>query len=100
MAKIFIENCHSRTIGAYLDQPHIRRTLGVDPDYFSGRNFSECSPQVGAQFNGALDIIFPSSNYIAALLERSVRVLIYVGANDWICNWVRLSFHVLADYTC
>ncbi len=26
--------------------------------------------------------------HIAALLERDVRVLIYVGTYDWICNWV------------
>jgi carboxypeptidase C (cathepsin A) len=29
-----------------------------------------------------------SSEYVAALLERNVRVLIYVGTYDWICNWV------------
>ena len=23
-----------------------------------------------------------------ALLERGIRVLVYVGANDWVCNWV------------
>jgi len=26
--------------------------------------------------------------YVASLLERGIRVLIYVGENDWICNWV------------
>ena len=35
-----------------------------------------------------MDRAFPAQLYIAALLERGVRVLIYVGANDWICNWV------------
>lgn len=33
--------------------------------------------------------MFPAQLQIAALLERGVRALIYVGANDWICNWVR-----------
>ena len=33
--------------------------------------------------------MFPTQHYIAALLERGVRVLIYAGANDWVCNWVR-----------
>lgn len=27
-------------------------------------------------------------HYVAALLERGVRALIYVGKNDWICNHV------------
>lgn len=26
--------------------------------------------------------------YVAELLERGVKVLIYVGDLDWICNWV------------
>lgn len=29
-----------------------------------------------------------SYHYVSALLERGVRVLIYVGKNDWICNHV------------
>ena len=30
----------------------------------------------------------PSQSYVAALLERGVRVLIYSGTYDWQCNWV------------
>ena len=33
---------------------------------------------------------FPAHYYIAALLERGIRALVYVGATDYICNWVRL----------
>ena len=40
------------------------------------------------RFNMAGDMFFPTELYIGALLERGVRVLIYVGENDWICNWV------------
>ena len=29
----------------------------------------------------------PTDVYIAALLERGIRVLIYTGTNDWACNW-------------
>jgi carboxypeptidase C (cathepsin A) len=77
-----------REIASYLDQSHIRRKLGVDPVHFANRNFSGCSDDVNERFNRAADSIFPSPFYIAALLERGVRALIYVGANDWICNWV------------
>ena len=27
---------------------------------------------------------------LRALLERGIRTLIYVGATDYICNWVRI----------
>ena len=76
-----------RAIGSYLDQPHIRAVLGVDPSLTS--NFTSCSSSVGAAFSASQDSIkSPTKFYIAALLERKVRALIYVGANDWICNWV------------
>lgn len=38
-----------------------------------------------------MDAEFPTQFYIAALLERGVRTLLYVGANDWICNWVSVD---------
>ena len=58
-------------------------------------NFSTCNNDVGMAFGQAQDFAFPAQLYIAALLERGVRALIYVGANDWICNWVRNSFGAL-----
>lgn len=39
-------------------------------------------------FAVAGDMMQASYEYVAGLLERNVRVLIYVGANDWICNWI------------
>lgn len=35
-----------------------------------------------------MDEYHPTQHYIAALLERNVKVLIYVGKYDWICNHV------------
>lgn len=35
-----------------------------------------------------MDRYRPTYLYISALLERGVKALIYVGANDWICNHV------------
>ncbi|KAH9934973.1 serine carboxypeptidase [Fomitopsis serialis] len=76
----------TKAIGAYLDRPDVRKQIGVDG--FVSANFSSCSNEVGAAFHAADDEIFPTQFYIGALLERGVRALIYVGANDWICNWV------------
>jgi len=78
----------TKVIASFLDQPSVRRQIGVDQAYFSGRNFSGCNNEVNARFHSVLDSIFPSQYYISALLERGIRTLIYVGENDWICNWV------------
>ncbi|OSX56451.1 hypothetical protein POSPLADRAFT_1160107 [Postia placenta MAD-698-R-SB12] len=76
----------TKAISTYLDRPDVRSTIGADPS-FTG-NFSGCSDAVGMAFYEADDSLFPTQFYIAALLERGIRALIYVGANDWICNWV------------
>ncbi|KAF4584581.1 hypothetical protein EYR40_004579 [Pleurotus pulmonarius] len=73
-------------ISHYLDQPEIRDVLGVDPSVTA--NFSSCSNSVSTAFGVSLDSLHPTVDYVAALLERNVRVLIYVGSYDWICNWV------------
>lgn len=40
------------------------------------------------RFGAVLDNMFPTVIYIEQLLERGVKVLVYVGDVDWICNWV------------
>ena len=77
-----------RNITAYLSQPHVQELIGVDPSLPS--NFSSCSTSVASAFANSLDSSFPTQYYVAALLERGVQVLVYVGANDWICNWVSI----------
>ncbi|KAJ7259665.1 serine carboxypeptidase [Mycena rebaudengoi] len=73
-------------IRAYLDRPHVRDTLGVDSAVPT--NFSSCAKDVGAAFREHLDGFRSTQYYVGGLLERGVRVLIYVGTYDWICNWV------------
>ena len=60
--------------------------LGVDPAV--QKNFTSCSSEVGRGFVRTLDAYRPTQHYVAALLERGVKALIYVGKNDWICNHV------------
>jgi hypothetical protein len=92
-------------IKAYLDRPETRELLGVE----SPNNFSACSRDVGAGFAAHLDkwgtfnyplararvadksnphAAVPTQYYVAGLLERGIRVLIYAGTYDWQCNWV------------
>jgi len=64
----------------------VREKLGVDPSLTG--NFSSCSNDVGQAFALAEDGYHATYDHIAALLERNVRALIYVGTYDWICNWI------------
>ncbi|KAF8972465.1 serine carboxypeptidase [Flammula alnicola] len=76
----------TKHISSYLDRPEVRSKLGVDPAVTG--NFSSCSNDVGAAFLLNMDEFRPTYHYVAALLERGVQALIYVGKNDWICNHV------------
>ena len=60
--------------------------LGVDAAVTS--NFSACNNRVNIDFAINMDQYRPTQHYIAALLERNIKVLIYVGKYDWICNHV------------
>ena len=72
-------------IKAYLDRPEVRSILGVETPY----NFSACSNNVGKNFNAHMDKwVVHTQDYIANLLDRGVRILIYAGTYDWQCNYV------------
>ncbi|KAI0077845.1 serine carboxypeptidase [Panus rudis PR-1116 ss-1] len=74
------------TIVEYLSNSRVRETLGVDPGV---GNYTVCNDEMFAEFERNIDFFKPfAQDYISALLERGVRTLIYVGANDFICNWV------------
>ncbi|ORY34286.1 Alpha/Beta hydrolase protein [Naematelia encephala] len=79
--------CYSVTdkIRTYLDLPDVRKTLGVNPKL---GGFSSCSNKVGREFGAALDTAGQTWLYVAALLERGIRVLSYVGTFDFICNHI------------
>ncbi|KIY70685.1 serine carboxypeptidase [Cylindrobasidium torrendii FP15055 ss-10] len=80
--------CYPQTkyIANYLSDPKTRALLGVDPAVPA--NFTSCSASVSSEFSITQDSLHPSKDYVGALLERGIRVLIYVGTYDWICNWV------------
>ncbi|TCD70476.1 hypothetical protein EIP91_003237 [Steccherinum ochraceum] len=72
-------------ISNYLNDPETRQLLGVE----SPKNFTPCNDVVGSGFDAHLDkYAVPSQHYVAGLLERGVRILIYAGTYDWRCNWV------------
>ncbi|KAJ7053949.1 serine carboxypeptidase [Mycena amicta] len=78
----------------YLNRPDIQRSLGVDP---SQTRFVECADDVIADFGGLRgDLMHGSTEYVANLLERGIRVLIYAGSYDFICNWIGNELWTLA----
>ncbi|KAL5536839.1 hypothetical protein ACEPAF_662 [Sanghuangporus sanghuang] len=89
MSKMCVEDslCYyeNTAIEEYLNQPATRSLLGVK----APQNFTSCSNEVGRGFRAHTDkFAHPTQQYIAELLTRGVRVLIYAGTYDWTCNWV------------
>ncbi|KAL0952540.1 hypothetical protein HGRIS_006799 [Hohenbuehelia grisea] len=73
-------------LSRYLSKLDVQKHIGVDPP--ARGNFSAANMDVSAAFALTLDILYPTVDHIGALLEHGVRVLVYVGSYDWICNWV------------
>ncbi|KAK0551074.1 hypothetical protein OC845_002323, partial [Tilletia horrida] len=74
-------------IKAYLDRPDVRKLIGAAPVEQIG-NFSSCNHEVGMGFGLAGDGLVDNTGYVSGLLERGIKILIYIGTLDWICNWV------------
>ncbi|VDB85108.1 unnamed protein product [Peniophora sp. CBMAI 1063] len=73
-------------ITGYLSRPDVREILGVDPAVPA--SFQACNMEVNAGFALNDDGLHDSTAHVAALLERGVKVLVYVGTYDWGCNFV------------
>ncbi|KZS95435.1 serine carboxypeptidase [Sistotremastrum niveocremeum HHB9708] len=95
----------TKYIRDYLNDPETRKLLGVSPA-LENVTFSSCNMAVGAGFRSNMDIIRGHTPYyLENLLDRGIKVLIYVGTYDWICNWVgneamvdALEWHGASDF--
>ena len=74
-----------RNVSKYLNDPAIRSALGADD---AAGEFIETSRDVNAAFWSTGDPLHPTQYYVAELLNRGVKVLIYAGSYDFIANWV------------
>ncbi|KAI9204358.1 Alpha/Beta hydrolase protein [Polychytrium aggregatum] len=72
-------------IETYLNQPEIQVRLGVDG---VPRKFEGCSNSVGGAFLGSGEGYWTSADHVSELLAQNIKVLVYAGDADWICNWI------------
>ncbi|PPQ82160.1 hypothetical protein CVT25_015138 [Psilocybe cyanescens] len=72
-------------IKAYLNLAETQELLGVKTPY----DFAACSGDVGQNFDAHMDKwAVHTQDYVANLLDRGVRILIYAGTYDWRCNHI------------
>ncbi|RPD77060.1 alpha/beta-hydrolase [Lentinus tigrinus ALCF2SS1-7] len=81
------ESCYpeAKWIVDYLNTPNTQAILGTDPQH---SNYNMQSDEIFARFSPQDFLSYRGEDYLAALLERGIRTLIYVGDTDWIANWV------------
>ncbi|PVH77467.1 peptidase S10, serine carboxypeptidase [Cadophora sp. DSE1049] len=70
------------TSTAYLNRPEIQKQLGVE----AGFTFQQCSSDISRDFIAAGDQNRPSEKLVGRLLDHGLKVLVYVGNQDWLCN--------------
>ncbi|KAF4563804.1 hypothetical protein EYR36_003046 [Pleurotus pulmonarius] len=75
----------TRHIREFLNASDTRELIGADP---AVANFELINTKLHDAFFNNLDHMHTSVEHVAALLERDIRVLIYVGSYDWIAHWV------------
>ncbi|KAL4462597.1 hypothetical protein ABPG74_000427 [Tetrahymena malaccensis] len=74
--------CYNMTnLDNFLARDDVKSALGV-----SGRNWEECSSRVHQALQN--DIFVGYSSYVAQILESGIKVLIYSGDQDFICNYI------------
>ncbi|KAF9000209.1 Alpha/Beta hydrolase protein [Cyathus striatus] len=70
----------------HLNPPSTRALLGIDANFT--RNMTLSNFELNAIFSTHLDSFRNKATHIGALLERGIKALIYVGTNDFVCNWL------------
>lgn len=69
-------------VSSYLALPDVQRALNV-----SGRSWESCNRAVALRLVFAGDWMLDFETDIPVLLEGGVRVLVYNGEDDFVCNW-------------
>jgi len=70
-------------VAKFLERPEVRTALGIRPD---AGEWQSCNYNVNADFQG--DWMKNYEQQIPDLLAAGIRVLIYAGDQDYVCNWL------------
>ncbi|CAG8629184.1 13992_t:CDS:10 [Acaulospora morrowiae] len=70
---------------SFLNKPEVLRSIGAES--FGNRTFVECSDKVFNYFSETGDGIRSYKPHVEYLLEKNIRVMLYHGDADYICNW-------------
>lgn len=78
-------NCYeiNDAIHNYLNMPKVMKELGAEVERFEG-----CNNQLSNAFDMAGDWMHPYVHKIPDILEDGIKVLVYTGDADYICNWM------------
>jgi carboxypeptidase C (cathepsin A) len=71
-------------VGKYLSRPDVKAALGVD----AKRSWSDCNMAVNILFEFSGDWMHDYQQMIPDQLASGIRVMIYAGDQDYICNWL------------
>jgi len=71
-------------VGTFLARDDVKETLGVDKK----RRWSDCNRGVALSFELAGDWMHHFQQMLPDQLASGIRVLIYAGDQDFICNWL------------
>lgn len=80
---------YNYTFVDFLNDEKVQKLIGVDKLY------KPCDSNWGAKF-GELDYYIDSSVFVAKFLESGVKVLIFDGDLDWLCNYYQEE-HILSE---
>ncbi|KAI8996993.1 Alpha/Beta hydrolase protein [Pilobolus umbonatus] len=85
------------SIEKYADSDEVKDSLGVAKEV---SKFESCSNSVGYRFYQTGDGAKDFTSNVADTLESGIRVLLYAGDMDWICNWVgNLEWSLKMDWS-
>ena len=70
-------------VGVYLAREDVQKTLGV-----TGHKWADCSHTVAIAFELSGDWMKSYQQMIPDQLAAGIRVLMYAGDQDYICNWL------------
>ncbi|KAI9033853.1 Alpha/Beta hydrolase protein [Phycomyces nitens] len=71
------------SVQTYLNREDVKKSVGAQIE-----SYESCNMQINFRFQMAGDWMLPYVNEIAPLLEDKIRILIYAGDADFICNWM------------